>query len=340
MIVLVNPISDPTTAVVLGADVGGTSTRVAVADLAGTVLAVTTGPAGNPAGVGRAASVERIHGAAAAALHRAEQRRGALTVVGAVLGLAGVTTLVREGAAEFTGAVLPGVPVRLVSDFAVAFSSATASSHGIVTIAGTGSGAVEVRDGAELARRDGWGWLLGDEGSGQWLGREAVRETLRRLEAGMPPGPLGRAVLAEFAATTGPTLVAACYRGEPRRLSELARLVGRHAADDTGADRILARGAQFVAGRVLDLVGDHTDLPVVLAGSLVTGSGPLAGPVHGHLEAAGVTRVHEAGDGLGGALWLALQHRGEDTAGPAVRWSELLGSLDVCRSGSSVPSES
>lgn len=343
MIVGVNPISEPrpTTEplpVVFGADIGGTSTRVAVADRTGTVLGVATGPAGNPAGVGLPTSIERVGGTIARARQAAEARLGRpVTVTGAVLGLAGVTTLVRDGAApRFAAAVLPQAPARLVSDFAVAFSSATPARHGLVTIAGTGSGALELVDGDEVARRDAWGWLLGDDGSGQWLGREAVRATLRQLQAGADPSPLARAVLAQLSATNAAEVVAACYAREPRQLSELAPLVGATDQDPTAAE-ILTRAAAVVSDRLLDLAAGRTDLPVVLAGSLVTGDGPLAGSVRTRLAAAGIATVAEAGDGLGGALWLALHNHEGDTSGPAVRWSELLGSLDVCRSGSSGP---
>lgn len=355
MIWSVNPIPDPRSSpgplrptpsvlppVVVGADIGGTTTRVAVADLTGTVLAVASGAAGNPAGVGLATSIERIGTTVRDALAMAGVRAGGrVRAVRATLGLAGVTTLVRSGDAErFTAAVLPDVPTRLVSDFAVAFSSATPARHGVVTIAGTGSGALEVCDGIEVARRDAWGWLLGDDGSGQWLGREAVRATLRQLDAGLEPGPLAREVLAALGARTAAEVVAACYRREPRQLSELARAVGATTGRDPVADAVVARGADLVAARLVDLVGGREDLPVVLAGSLVTGDGPLADRVRAALSAAGATNVYEAGDGLGGALWLALRDPEQDTSGPAVRWSELLGSLDVCRSGSSVPCES
>lgn len=65
-------------------------------------------------------------------------------------------------------------------------------------IAGTGATAGSVADQRWTRTADGHGWLLGDDGSGFWLGREAVRSALRTLEAGEPPGRLVGSVLREL----------------------------------------------------------------------------------------------------------------------------------------------
>ncbi|MGD7706953.1 N-acetylglucosamine kinase [Microlunatus sp. Y2014] len=317
---------------VLGADVGGSTTRVAVATAAGEVVAVVRGPAGNPAAVGLPAAIDAVRSACTEALRLAHERAGTpLEPVRAVIGLAGATTLRGTPSADvFASGVLPGVSVRLVSDFAVALSSATDRPRGIVTIAGTGSGAMEIADGEDAVRRDGWGWLLGDEGSGFWLGREAVRATLRAGDAGDPPTGLSAAVHEALGTSSVTELIAACYGRPPRDLAELAPVVSRHADDPTAAV-ILEQAAVLVADRVLGLRQGREDLPVVLAGSLLTPGGPLADPVRTALLAAGVTDLRHAGDGLAGALWLAGRPDQDDTTTPRARWSQLLGSLDRCR---------
>lgn len=65
-------------------------------------------------------------------------------------------------------------------------------------VAGTGAIAAEVRDLRLDRVADGHGWLLGDAGSGFWLGREAVRGLLADLDAGRAPTPLGRQVLTDL----------------------------------------------------------------------------------------------------------------------------------------------
>ena len=70
---------------------------------------------------------------------------------------------------------------------------------GIAVVAGTGSVAWGRREDGREARRGGWGHLLGDEGIGWWLGREAVRRCLARADAGLPVDDLDAAVLADRA---------------------------------------------------------------------------------------------------------------------------------------------
>lgn len=334
----------------MGADIGGSTTRVAVATPDGRALSEARGGPGNPVGVGLRASIGTVGTTVSRALDRAAAAAGVWAtprVVRAVVGLAGVTTLRDSDDAErFTAAVLPEVPVRLVSDFAVAFAAGSWRDRGVVTIAGTGSGAMEVDRGEDLARRDAWGWLLGDDGSGFWLGREAVRATLHALEDGRT-GPLARAVADAVGADTVAGMLAAIYRKPPRELAGLAPTVSATAADDPEARALLDRATRLVSDRVLRLRADRTGLPVVLAGSLLTGNGPLAGAVAQRLREHGVDEVQQAGDGVAGALWLALRGAGDtpgtdtpgnrfgDTSQPARQWSELLGSLEACRRNSS-----
>ncbi|MGP3465610.1 hypothetical protein, partial [Escherichia coli] len=126
-----------------------------------------------------------------------------------------------------------------------------------------------IADGDLHERRDGLGWLLGDEGSGFWLGREAVRATVRRLQAGHDPiGSLAEAVV-EIAGTRDPVaIVHLCYANPPAWLAGFAELVSRH-ADDPVAAGIADRAAAHLVTTLLDL-GVQPALPVVLAGSVAT----------------------------------------------------------------------
>lgn len=67
-----------------------------------------------------------------------------------------------------------------------------------MVIAGTGSVAARIEDHRLVASAGGHGWLLGDEGSAFWLGREAVRATLHALDRGRTDGDLVTAVLDEL----------------------------------------------------------------------------------------------------------------------------------------------
>ncbi|GAA3714765.1 BadF/BadG/BcrA/BcrD ATPase family protein [Microlunatus aurantiacus] len=286
----------------LGADVGGTATRVAVATAGGEVLGVAAGPAGNPNSVGPEESARRVRAAAEQCLARVGEG-AAERVVAAVIGLAGGA---RADDAYLTATRPAGLPVqpRLVSDLAVAFSSATPAPRGYVLVAGTGAVAGRIDAGELRERRDGWGWLLGDEGSGYWLGREAVRDTLTQLQSGTPSlGALAAAVVERLGTRDPVAVVQACYAQPPVWLSTFAELVARH-ADDPAAISIAHRAAGHLVHLLVDLA-PAPDQPVVLAGSVATRPGPVREALWARLDAALDNPRLTAESGLVGALWLA-----------------------------------
>ncbi|MDN5761453.1 MAG: hypothetical protein L0H41_03930 [Microlunatus sp.] len=303
---------DPTEAasvgLLLGADVGGTATRVAVATITGQVLAVSTGPAGNPVGVGLAVSAARIRSGVLECLSRVDDRLARVDptsssrVRAAVLGLAGglrIDDTFLRSAMPATVHVQP----RLVSDLSVAFSSATAASEGYVLVAGTGAVAGRILDGDLQERRDGWGWLLGDEGSGFWLGREAVRTTVAALQSGLPLGPLGEHVAERMGTRDPVAIIRRCYREPPIWLAAFAELVSR-CADDPAAIDIAERAADLLH-TTLRRLEPRPELPVVLAGSVVTSEGPVRDALTRLLAGTLANPVITTKSGLVGALWLA-----------------------------------
>jgi glucosamine kinase len=296
---------------VVGADVGGTSTRVAVADLAGTVVSMAVGGPGNPNTVGLAESAAEIRAVMDRALAPVSGQ-----VVAVVLGLAGgsraaaVPDFARAAVSEGVSA-----PTSLVGDLAVAFSSATASREGYVIIAGTGAVAGQVVDGEVVQQRDGWGWLLGDEGSGFWLGRAAVRATLDGLQQDLPLGPLQRSVLESSGAGDYLGLLQACYAAPPTWLARFSVLVSRHAAADPVAGEI-AETAVTRLEELLFSLRPVPEVPVVLAGSVLATPGPVSTGFRSRLARRMDNPVLASTSGVIGALWLGLEPHVQ--AAPAV----------------------
>lgn len=314
-------ITDPDDdALVWGADVGGTSTRVGVADQSGRVLAVVLEGPGNPNTVGMETSAARVRAAAEQALTAADPtgRRAVLT---GLIGLAGVSAVDPQAYARLATPQLADSPAHVLVDLAVAYASGTPAPHGVVALAGTGAGAMELVDGRVVGRHNAWGWLVGDEGSAQWIGRAAVRHTLTELErhgeAGA--GELARAVAARCglsstgtgadrpAETSVNLVLQRVYAQPPHHLAQLAPVVS--ASPDPAATAILTRAADLVAGHARAVLADRTDLPIVLAGSLAAAGGPLHDRLRDTLSPAAVS-VSSAADGVAGACWLALTRAG------------------------------
>ena len=298
------------TELLLGADVGGSSTRVAVASAEDGILAVALSGPGNPNLVG-------LDGSAAVIRATAERALAGLTgtVSAAVVGLAGGS---RAAAAPgFLAAALPGrlgERAVLVSDLAVGFSSATPATTGAILIAGTGAVAARLVGEDLQDRRDGWGWLLGDRGSGFWLGRAAVRSTLGALDAGTGPGLAGAGlgglatdVLSEAGATDHPSLLQACYDHPPTWLAGFAPLVSRWAGTDPAAAAIADRAADLLAQTLLQ-VGPRPDEPLVLGGSVLATPGPVRARLTARLPSGQAVLAAESG--VVGATWIAARRTG------------------------------
>lgn len=102
----------------------------------------------------------------------------------------------------------------LIVDDASLILPAAGRDDGIAVICGTGSIAVGASGGRRV-RAGGWGYLLGDEGSGYWIVRTAVRTLLDRHAAGQPPGPLGETLLAA-AGLPGPEALHPAFLARPQ----------------------------------------------------------------------------------------------------------------------------
>lgn len=189
---------------------------------------------------------------------------------GAGLGLAGIRSAAQGEAiaAEISGRT--GARVVVGDDADAALAGAFRGGPGIVVIAGTGSNAAgRAADGRE-ARVGGHGYLLGDEGGGYWIGREAVRAALRGADGLGPPTALTGVVTAAFG---GPTEAVTEVHTHPTDRALLARLLPAvtvaAAEGDAEAGRILTEAAGHLADLALTLRGTLTDdLPVALAGGV------------------------------------------------------------------------
>ncbi|MEU0316018.1 BadF/BadG/BcrA/BcrD ATPase family protein [Nocardioides sp. NPDC006273] len=294
----------------LGLDAGGTSTRAVVVSSDGRCGGIGKAGSGNPTSAGIDAATSAIR----AAVTQAMAAAGVDQVSGAALAVAGAGGAGHRATIAATLSDLVANEPVFDFDVLAAYFSGTAAPDGYVLLSGTGASAVRVENGRLAAISDGLGWLLGDVGSGFWLGREAVRAGLAPLD-GRGATTLLTSLLLERLGTppvthreggrTG-TLVAATaalYAMPPLRLADFAALVFTAAdADDEVAAGILDRAAAglaetLVAVRTPDVVG-----PLVAAGSVLARQPDFAARV-----APGAV---VANDGLAGAAVLALRHAG------------------------------
>jgi glucosamine kinase len=291
----------------VGIDGGGTSCRAAVATLDGKVLARSKSGAANirtdlPGA--RSSIVDATRQAISDAGVEAD-----LSEMGAVLGLAGsnVGTYARQ-----LEAILPFRPIRVESDALIALEGAVGAGDGAIAILGTGTAYLARHDG--VARPiGGWGFLIGDQGSGARIGRDLLEETLLAHDGVRPGSQITDAVLA-------------IYRNDPRDVVEFttsakpgdfggfAPMVFDHAANaDPVALTIIDRAVAAIEASLDALTLRATD-PLCLLGGLA----PLFGPRLGERFQRILRRP--VNDALGGAAAMAARlfgTQGEGTGADA-----------------------
>jgi glucosamine kinase len=165
----------------LGIDGGGSKTRCVLGDET-SVLASGSAGACNVVRVGESCAQTSLE----AAIHEACIQGGASPrdISCTCIGAAGAS---RAEIAKTLHRILSDVvggKIEILGDLEVAFESAFGDQAGVIVIAGTGSLAYGRDAQGESFRAGGWGRVISDEGSGHWIGLEAIKASLRARDRG------------------------------------------------------------------------------------------------------------------------------------------------------------
>jgi glucosamine kinase len=295
-------------------DAGGTNTRAVVVHPAGRCLGYAVAGGGNPTAFGPESAAASVAESVMEALRRAEVPSARVRLVVLAMAGAGSTSVAGEIRRRLADIGLDA-PLVFESDLLATYLSGTSRPDGYAVVAGTGAGAIRVEDGRQVAVADALGWLLGDEGSGFWIGQRVVRAALADLDGRGPSTALTPLMLARLGVPAPSdvgdrdpilALALALYAGPAVRLADYAGLVFE-ADGDGAADRILDDAAAALA-RTLTAVRSRTvSGPVVLGGGILGRSPQVAGRL---AAACGAEEVHAVADGTVGVSVLALRHAG------------------------------
>jgi len=233
---------------VLGIDAGGTKTVCLLADERGAIVSDARGPGANLHAAGELA-VEKV-------LHEVmEEAIGDRTIDGRpivpdaiCLGVAGVD---RADEAQVVRAIMRRIGYKsrilVVNDALIALVAGARDESGVLINAGTGSIVYGRNAAGEAARAGGWGHMIGDEGSGYWIGREALAAVMRGADGRGPETALAAEILGHFGVDDVSRLPRIVYDREMPRMSvaALGPIVQAVASDgDAVATRILERAAE------------------------------------------------------------------------------------------------
>jgi len=281
----------------VGVDGGGTGTRVRLADREGRLLG--QGESGASA-LGQGAVQAWHHIGQAVQQAAAQAGISGLDLSQCAIGLGLSGSSLKDPVAQLL-ALQPGYTLlALDSDGWTTLLGAHAGEAGAVLAAGTGTIGEALRRDGSRAMASGWGWVTGDEGSGAWLGIQAMRHAEQVFDGRAVGGALADAVMSR-AGRDRSTINAWNASAGQAGFAALAPLVFESADNDVIAAGLLDAAVAELEklAHALDPAGD---LPLALCGSVALRLAPrFSAPLRARCVAA-------RGDSAEGGLHLV---RGE-----------------------------
>jgi glucosamine kinase len=261
--------------IVIGIDGGGSKTHAIVADESGNSLGEATGPGSAIKPGEEDASADVIAQAARDALEKA----GMTEVTPRVL-CVGVAGAGRDQAKQALWQALVARDVAgdvvVHSDFGIALDDAFGDGPGVLLIAGTGSAAFGRSPAGSTGRCGGWGPVIGDEGSGTWIGRRALSIVSAAADGRESQTALTGAVLTAAEVNEVADLIPWAASASREQIASLARVVFNVAeAGDLRANAVVSLAVEelmlHIRALSQQLFGDErAAIPVALAGGLMT----------------------------------------------------------------------
>ncbi len=231
----------------LAIDAGGTKTECWLADEE-RVLARVTGETVKLMNVGEDVATARLRDL----LHQASASAGVslANVTRSCVGMAGISS---EGVRVWAEAALSTMvagELVLTGDDEIALHAAFHEGPGVLVIAGTGSRVLGRCSNGMRVQAGGWGPMLGDEGSGQWIGVEAIRSALRARDRGLP-STLFKEISGVWEARSVGALIARANQQPRPDFAGLAETVaGCATRGDALAISVLERAGEELAAQV------------------------------------------------------------------------------------------
>jgi glucosamine kinase len=200
--------------------------------------------------------------------------------------------------------------ILLVGDTVITLEAAFGNGAGVIVTAGTGSIAYGRNSRGETARAGGWGYAVSDEGSGHWIGREAVAAALRAGDQSDAPDSVLMTELMKFwrVETRSQLVLAANTSPAPDFAALLPAVLAAADSGDLDARNVLARaGSELaaLAGMVVHRVfRDDEIVPVAMSGGVFSNSAQVCQAFYNALRSRATIQT-DIVDPVRGALHLA-----------------------------------
>lgn len=271
----------------MGIDGGGSNLRVVVATQDLRVVGESHAGTINPSVIGHETAAGLIRQHMQAAIENAHLQPADIRAV--CIGVAGASAdHSADWLCEVVGSITPNAKIRPSADQEIALVGAHDKREGILILAGTGSIAYGVNPAGQVAVVGGWGYLLGDEGSGYWLGLSALKAISQASERRAAKTTLTESVLHELNLEKPRDLIRWLY-AEPRNaaIAQLAPVVIEQAdVGDAVSSDLVADAVQHLVGHITALreTLNFPDAPIAFAGGLLTHPNVLSLGLCRHLQ--------------------------------------------------------
>lgn len=156
------------------------------------------------------------------------------------------------------------VPVDFMSDAVVTLEGAFGSESGVMAVVGTGSNVLGKTRIGTIVQTGGWGWMIGDEGSGMRMALEALSLVAKAIDNEVNT-PLRSTAQAFFGFFDREGLLNVVYRSNAQLQSFAPHLIAVAEAGDREAQWLLQHHAQEIAAQIVRLWHKHPDLSPRLA---------------------------------------------------------------------------
>ncbi|WAH44463.1 hypothetical protein NZD89_00830 [Alicyclobacillus fastidiosus] len=310
----------------IGVDGGGTSTQVFAFQTDTKHGAIVSAGATRQTSVGWDVARGLLVRTAEQALERIGATREDVVGISACLSGIDLPEQSQKMATELF-ASFPKASIEVTNDAMAPLTAGTNGRAGVVLIGGTGTVAVGESSDGEVARAGGYGYLIGDEGSGFDIGRKGLMAAIRSYEARGPATALWEVVQNKFQLNSPNRLIPVIYDSENpvAVIASFAEEVVALAGVDPVADYIVGRAVNAH----VDLVNAvYTQLPgvdrrVVLSGGLFRNTGQLTERLKARMaDTEFVILKHQA---VTGAVIRAMRVNGTDAEGVwnSVPWHEI-----------------
>lgn len=249
----------------LGVDGGGSKTTAVVFNEKGEFICKACGESINYYSVG----LENARNAMADIINRLSQKKFRCAVIGmSALG----ERATAEETERFCGGIIESVKIIMDSDLFIALEAMEEEGECAVVISGTGSMAVCRNESGEISHAGGFGYILGDEGSGYSIGLNGIKAAIRAAESCAPETELTGRCLDFFSINNIYELIDLYYEKTVSRKTTAAfakEVMLCAEKGDTAAMSIIENEAKLLSQTALSLLkGKKGDIPVGLWGGI------------------------------------------------------------------------